>query len=151
MTANQTIELQSEALGKLEDLLDEYQTILYRLELKDSAQKLSRNWNYDFSNTRARPDPFKTKYTPDEAAKQLRQIDSLFPYYEHFINDTTDNINVDNSRNIQQLLTLKINKIDEKLTELKAANKCDRIGETKIAVIVVLSILITKSNFMMEI
>lgn len=147
LTANQTIELQEEALSKLEDLLDEYQTILYRLELKDSTQKVSRNWNYDFTNTQARPDPVKTKYTPDQAAKKLRHIDALFPYYEHFINDTSDKIDRENSENIQHLLTLKINKIDAKLSELKSANNGVRVsGSFFVGVLALSSVLMTKIN-----
>lgn len=131
LTANRTIELQSEALSKLENLLDEYQTILYRLELKTEQQKnMNRNWNYDSSNGLSRPDPFKTKYTPDEATKQLRHIDVLFPYYEHFINDTESGHINDSFHDIQQLLTLKIDRIDQKLTELKAESGSCKIHAT---------------------
>lgn len=89
--------------------------------MMDESKRQTDFWKYDVKENSARPDPLKSKISPELALSRLHNFDEIFPYYRTLVNDTIhdENSNVDN---IEAILTLKINKVDEKLSELKDHN-----------------------------
>lgn len=95
----------------LHNLLDSYKSILLRFNQDDEIGRKFNNWNYNFQNSQGRPDRSRSKYTSDEALKQLHNVDVVFPQYENYFNISDE----ENSSTVREILSERIKNIEEEL------------------------------------
>lgn len=105
-----------EEMRTLQSLLNGYNSILYRYNEESVEGRKVNKWSYDFQTNQGRPDRQRSKYTSDEAIKQLHKVDQIFPLYDKYFNYAK----MKNSSSVTEIICERVKNIEGKLAEFEA-------------------------------